>query len=76
MHSFYLCISSIHIGLEEEAPVEYVIVEEENPQELSLEDEGQASEPLPECPNHEPSTFCRGKPRSIINLLFFLLKCT
>jgi hypothetical protein len=52
MHSFYLCISSIHIGLEEEAPVKYVIVEEENPQELPPEDEGQASEPLLECPNH------------------------
>jgi hypothetical protein len=72
MHSLYLCIPYIHIGSEEEAPVEYVTVEEENPQELPPEDEGQAFEQLPECPNHGPSTFRRGKPQSIINLLSFL----
>jgi hypothetical protein len=49
-----------------------VTVEEENPQELPPEDEGQAFEQLPEYPNHGPSTFRRGKPRSIINLLSFL----
>jgi hypothetical protein len=42
MHSLYLCIPYIHIGSEEEAPVKYVTIEEENPQELPLEDEGQA----------------------------------
>jgi hypothetical protein len=41
-----------------------VIVEEENPQDLPPEGEGQVSEPLPECPNHGPSTFRRGKPRT------------
>jgi hypothetical protein len=72
MHSLYLCIPYIHIGSEEEAPVEYVIVEEENLQELPPEDEGQAFEPLSECPNHRPSTFHQGKPQSIINFLSFL----
>jgi len=64
MHSLYLCTAYIHIGSEEEIPIEYVIVEEENPQELTPEGEGQAFEPLPECPNHGPSTFRQGKPRT------------
>jgi hypothetical protein len=34
--------------LEEDILVEYVIVEEENPQELSPEGKGHTSEPLPE----------------------------
>jgi hypothetical protein len=71
MHYPYLCIPYVHIGSEEEVLVEYVTVEE-NPQELPPEDEGQACEQLPECPNHGPSTFCQGKPQSIINLLSFL----
>jgi hypothetical protein len=40
------------------------VIVEENPQELPPEDEGHTSEPLPECPNHGPSTFRRGKPRT------------
>jgi hypothetical protein len=72
MHSLYLCIPYVHIGSEEEASVKYMTVEEENPQELPPEDEGQAFEQLPECPNYGPSTFRRGKPQSIINLLSFL----
>jgi hypothetical protein len=72
MHYLYLCIPYIHIGSEEEAPVEYVTVEGEDLQELPPEDEGQAFEQLLECPNHGPSTFRRGKPWSIINLLSLL----
>ena len=60
MHSLYLCTTCIHIGSEEEVPVEYVIVEEENPQELPPEGEGQVSEPLPECPN--PPLFAEASP--------------
>jgi hypothetical protein len=63
MHSLYLCTAYIHIGSEEDIPVEYVIVKEENPQELPPEGEGHTSESLSECPNHGPSTFHRGKPR-------------
>jgi len=44
MHSLYLCTAYIHIGSEEEIPIEYVVVEEENPQELPPEGEGQTSE--------------------------------
>jgi len=28
-------------------------------------------EQLPECPDHQPSTFVKGKPRSILSLLCF-----
>ena len=44
------------------------------------EPEGQQGEPpqgaeeeedLPECPDHRPSTYVEGKPRSIISLLLF-----
>jgi hypothetical protein len=37
------------------------------------EEEGPVAE-LPECPEYQPSTFLKGKPRSIISLLFY--KCT
>jgi hypothetical protein len=37
------------------------------------EDEGPVAE-FPECPEHQPSTFLKGKPRSIISLLFY--NCT
>ena len=30
-----------------------------------------AEEDLPECPDHRPSTYVEGKPRSIISLLLF-----
>jgi len=33
-------------------------------------------EDLPESPNHHPTTFIEGKPRSIINILLFLLSCS
>jgi hypothetical protein len=34
------------------------------------EEEGTIAE-LPECPEHQPSTFLKGKPRSIISLLLY-----
>ena len=74
MHSLYLCTAYIHIGSEEDIPVEYVIVEEENPQELPPEGEGQVSKPLLECPNHGPSTFRRGKPRTFYFPIYLCFK--
>jgi hypothetical protein len=32
--------------------------------------EGDAVEDLPECPDHQPSTFLKGKPRCMLNPLF------
>ena len=33
--------------------------------------QGVEEEDLPECPDHRPSTYVEGKPRSIISLLLF-----
>ena len=39
-------------------------------QEVQAPDEG-ASEEVLECPYHQPSSFLKGKPRSILSLLCF-----
>jgi hypothetical protein len=33
-------------------------------------DEGVLAEDLPECPDHRPSSFLKGKPRCMLTLLF------
>ena len=45
--------------------------QEEEP-EVQATDEAAAEEELPECPDHRPSSFLKGKPRSIISLLCFI----
>ena len=48
--------------------------EEENqeaPQQVALEGEELAPEELPECPDHRPTSFLKGKPRSILSLVCF-----
>jgi hypothetical protein len=64
-----------HTGSQEESPV--AVPEEQtgiDPQELQaqevLEEEDQGQD-LPECVYHQPSSFERGKPRSILNLLLY-----
>jgi hypothetical protein len=54
------------VTLVEFEPVEGEIPQEVQPQE-ELEGGGQAPN-LPECPDHRPSTFLKGKPMSIIRL--------
>ena len=68
-----------HIGSQTESPV--VIPEEPEeqlevqPQEVTEADEEDVEE-LPECPDHRPSSFERGKPRSIfLPGLQLLIKC-
>ena len=39
-------------------------------QEVQAPEEG-ADEEVLECPNHQPSSFLKGKPRSILSLLCF-----
>ena len=47
--------------------------EQQAAQEQEVQAEGGVNaEDLPECPNHQPSLFLKGKPRSIISLLCFL----
>ena len=66
----------MHLGSEEEITLlEFDEAEEgdqqENPQVAALEGKEQNPEELPECPDHRPTSFPRGKPRSIISLLIF-----
>ena len=66
----------MHLGSEEEITLlEFDEVEEgdqqEIPQAVAPEDEEQTPEELLECPDHRPTSFLRGKPRSIISLLIF-----
>ena len=39
--------------------------------EVQATDEAAAEEELPECPDHRPSSFLKGKPRSILSLPCF-----
>ena len=41
--------------------------QEEEP-EVQEADEAAAAEELPECPDHQPSSFLKGKPQSILSL--------
>ena len=66
----------MHIGSTEEITLlEFDEVEEgdqqENPQATAPEGEEQTPKELPKCPDHRPTSFLKGKPRSIISLLIF-----
>ena len=66
----------MHLGSEEEITLlEFDEAEEgdqqENPQAAAPEGEEQTPEELLECPDHRPTSFLKGKPRSIISLLIF-----
>ena len=45
--------------------------QQENPQVAAPEGKEQNPEELPECPDHCPTSFLRGKPRSILSLPVF-----
>ena len=45
--------------------------QQENPQAIAPEGEEQNLEELPECPDHRPTSFLKGKPRSILSLPVF-----
>ena len=60
----------MHLGSEEEITLlEFEETEEgnqqENPQAAAPEGMEQNPKELPECPDHRPTSFLRGKPRSI-----------
>ena len=66
----------MHLGSEEGITLlEFDEVEEgyqqENPQAAAPEGEEQNPEELPECPDHRPTSFLRGKPQSILSLSVF-----
>jgi hypothetical protein len=64
-----------HTGSQEESPV--AVPEEQteaDPQDLQAQEvpeEEEQGEELPECVDHQPSSLERGKPRSILNSLFY-----
>ena len=69
----------MHLGSEEEITLlEFEEAEEgnqqEDPQAAAPKGVEQNPEELPECPDHRPTSFLRGKPQSIISLLV-IYKC-
>ena len=77
MHTFAIPYAIfMHLGSEEEITLlEFDEAEEgdqkENPQVAAPEGEEQNPEELLECPDHRPTSFLRGKPRSILSLPVF-----
>ena len=77
MHTFaILYVIFMHLGSEEGITLlEFDEVEEgdqqENPQAAAPEGTEQNPEELPECPDHRPTSFLKGKPRSILSLPVF-----
>ena len=66
----------MHLGSEEEITLlDFEEAEEgdpqENPQAAAPEGVEQNPEELPECPDHRPTSFLWGKPRSILSLPVF-----
>ena len=77
MYAFAISYAiSMHIGsIEEITLLEFnegeVRDQQEIPQAVALEEEEQTPELLPERPDHRPTSFLKGKPRSILSLLVF-----
>ena len=65
----------MHIGLSKGIPLlefkEEPEEQQEAPQAITLEGEEQTLEDLPECLDHRPTSFIKGKPRSILSLPYF-----
>ena len=65
----------MHIGSPDGITLlEFEAIEEEDQealQQVALESEEQAPKELPKCPDHWPTSFLKGKPRSILSLLVF-----
>jgi hypothetical protein len=64
-----------HTGSQEELPVAVPEVQARvDPQEIQAQEVPEAEEQgeeLPECMDHQPSSFERGKPQSILSLLLY-----
>jgi hypothetical protein len=70
IHEIYLCIHAIGV-LEEVTLLEFkgALPEEDQEQPGEPEEpasEGVPEEELPECPDHRPSSFLKGKPRCML----------
>ena len=51
--------------------LEFKGANQEEELEVQETDEAAAAEELPECPDHQPSSFLKGKPQSILSLPCF-----
>ena len=77
MYAFAISYAiSMHIGSTEEITLlEFNEGEEgdqqEIPQATAPEGDEQIPKELPECPDHRPTSFLKGKPRSILSLSVF-----
>ena len=77
MYAFAISYAILmHLGSTEEITLlEFNEREEGDQQEISQaaapKGEEQTPEELLECPNHRPTSFLKGKPRSILSLLVF-----
>ena len=79
MHSWYYLFMHMHaIGATKEITLVELDVDpqevNQEVQHLEVSEEGELeADHLPECPDHQPSTFVKGKPRSIIILPILLM---
>jgi hypothetical protein len=77
IHEIYLCIHAIGVPegvtlLEFKGAYQEEEEEQEQPEEPEvLAGEGLPEEELPECPDHRPSSFLKGKPRCKLTQLIY-----
>ena len=77
IYAFAISYSMVmHIGSTEEITLLEFNEEEEGdqqeiPQAIAPREEEQTLEELPECPDHRPTSFLKGKPQSILSLPLF-----
>ena len=77
IHAFAISYSMcMHIGSTEEITLLEFNEDEEGdqqeiPQAIAPREEEQTLEELPECPDHRPTSFLKGKPRSILSFPVF-----
>jgi len=71
VHSLYSSPCHAYIGVPKGVTVLEFELPESEGQEGELPQGAEEEEDLPECPDHRPSIYVEGKPRSIIRLLLF-----
>ena len=71
MYSLYLSPCDAYLGVPKGVTVLEFAPHEQEEQQGEPSQGAEEEEDIPECPNHRPSTYVEGKPRSIIRLLLF-----
>jgi hypothetical protein len=69
IHEIYLCIHAVSVP-EGVTLLEFEGAHQEEEQEQP-EEPGVPKEELPECPDHRPSSFLKGKPRCMLTQLLY-----